>query len=305
MSRKKRNKPHYPAARTSQSSTRRTGFRLSPRWIIIGLLFLGAGFGARLAVNAYRDRAAQNNAATLPAPGEKILQLPKPGQAAAPLPAQTIAASTPGRNREPELLSMKIAEAVMVTTELDFGPKVPTIAEALREIERVYVPDDKQGRTFSILDAYGQPTADRKLHISMHVSSEKTGLGSLVFKRTGEIIWRSRIGSPDQPQSAGEKKLVIYFKDEKGNPLLVDGSKSGDSLLDVKVSNTNQKVREVWPDGAEREVTLIYSACGCPVKIMVRRAGEAMVRTSDLPVIFPDDPAAVSMINRLLRLRQS
>jgi hypothetical protein len=305
MPRKKRNKPHYPAARTIQSSTRHNRFRLRPRWLIIGLLCIGGGLGARMAVNAYRDRAAQNQIAAQPAPGEKILQLPKPGQAAPPAPAQTIAASNPARKNVPELLSMKIAEAVMVTTELDFGPKVPTIAEALREIERVYVPDDKQGRTFSILDAYGEPTAEGKLHISMHVSSEKTGLGSLVFKRTGEILWRSRIGSPDQPQSAPEKKLVIYFKDEKGNPLLVDGSQGGDSILEIKVSNTNQKVREVWPDGAEREVTLIYSACGCPVKIMVRRAGEAMVRTSELPVIFPDDPAAVSLINRLLRLRQS
>ena len=42
---------------------------------------------------------------------------------------------------------MDVAKAVMVTAELDFGPKVPSIAEALNQIERRYKPDDGQGRT--------------------------------------------------------------------------------------------------------------------------------------------------------------
>src|SRR5882724_11854265 len=32
--------------------------------------------------------------------------------------------------------TMDVNQAVMVTVELDFGPSVPTIAEALREVER-------------------------------------------------------------------------------------------------------------------------------------------------------------------------
>ena len=60
---------------------------------------------------------------------------------------------------------MEVAKAVMVTAELDFGPKVPSIAEALNQIERRYQPDDGQGRTFAVLDAYGEPTPDGKLHI--------------------------------------------------------------------------------------------------------------------------------------------
>ena len=88
---------------------------------------------------------------------------------------------------------MEINQAVMVTVELDFGPKVPTIAEALQEIERRYQPDDGVGRTFAILDAYGETTPAGLLHISMHVSTEKPGVGTLVFKRTGKALWQSRI----------------------------------------------------------------------------------------------------------------
>jgi hypothetical protein len=60
-------------------------------------------------------------------------------------------------------------------------------------------------------------------------------------------------------------------------------------------------VSEFWPDGAEREVTYIYSACGCPVKVVAKRVGDRTVRTKDTPVIFPDDPAAVAVITQLMR----
>ena len=63
----------------------------------------------------------------------------------------------------------------------------------------VLVTDERQQRVFdarevslaemvAILDAYGEPTAAGKLHISMHVSSEKTGRGALVFRRTGKRL---------------------------------------------------------------------------------------------------------------------
>ena len=48
---------------------------------------------------------------------------------------------------------LEVAHAVMVTVELDFGPKLPTIADALAQIERRSKPDDGVGRTFAVLDA--------------------------------------------------------------------------------------------------------------------------------------------------------
>jgi hypothetical protein len=92
-----------------------------------------------------------------------------------------------------EISRIEVKQAVMVTVELDFGGKVPSIAEALTQIERVHQPEDGTGRSFAILDAYGGPTSDNKLHLSMHVSTEKVGLGSLVFRPTGKELWKSRI----------------------------------------------------------------------------------------------------------------
>ncbi len=195
---------------------------------------------------------------------------------------------------------MNIAQAVMVTEELDFGQPVPTIAQALLEIERGYVPDDGAGRTFAMLDAYGEPTPDGKLHISMHVSSEKPGTGFLRFKRTGKVIWQARIGNPgDAP--AGQKQLNIYVDNGAGGSLVLDGTRGGASVLDVYLKGATQKLRDVWPDKTVREFTFVYSACGCPVKVLVRREGERTQRVKDTPVIFPDDPDVVQTIAGLMK----
>jgi hypothetical protein len=211
--------------------------------------------------------------------------------------------NTPDMGGAGEPLKMKIAQAVMVTVELDFGGSAPTIAEAIQQIERGYAPDDGFGRTFAILDAYGQPTPDgKKLHMSMHVSSEKPGMGTLRFKRTGELLWRARIGNPgDAP--AGQKNLMIYLSKGTGDGAnhVLDGTRGGDNVLSVYLQNSQQRARDVWPDGAERELTFIYSACGCPVKVMCRRVGEKTIRTKDTPVIFPDDPAVVATISNLMK----
>lgn len=201
-----------------------------------------------------------------------------------------------------EPIRMTVAQAVMVTVDLDFGGASVTIADAIQQIERGYVPDDGVGRTFAILDAYGEPTPDGKLRMSMHVSSEKPGLATLKFKRTGELLWRARVGNPgDAP--AGQKSLMIYLDKGLGNRdnYVLDGSRGGSSALDVFLQNSNQRVRDVWPDGADREVTFVYSACGCPVKVMCRRIGDRTIRTSALPVIFPDDPVTVGTIYGLMK----
>lgn len=195
---------------------------------------------------------------------------------------------------------MNIAQAVMVTEELDFGQPVPTIAQALLEIERGYVPDDGVGRTFAMLDAYGEPTPDGKLHISMHVSSEKPGTGFLRFKRTGKVLWQSRIGNPgDAP--AGQKQLNIYVDNGAGGSHVLDGSRGGSHVLDVYLKDSTQKLRDVWPDKTVREFTYVYSACGCPVKVLVRREGDRTQRVKDTPVIFPDDPDVVQTIANLMK----
>jgi hypothetical protein len=201
------------------------------------------------------------------------------------------------------LPTMEAAQAVMVTVELDFGSNMPTIAEALPQIERHYEPDDRQGRTFAILDAYGGPTPDgTKLHISMHVSTEKPGIGALVFHRTGETLWKTRIVPATQPphSSFAGKNLFILLDDGHGKPYVLDGSQVSTSIMDASVRDVGMLVRDFWPDGEEREVTFFYSACGCPVKIMARREGEKTERTKDLPVLFPDDPQVVVAISRLM-----
>ena len=200
------------------------------------------------------------------------------------------------------LPAMEVAQAVMVTAELDFSNKPPTIAQALLEIERRYEPVDGRGRTFSILDAYGEPTADGKLHISMHVSTEKPGVGQLVFRRTGETLWKTRIVPATHPPSSSfaGKNLLIMLDDGHGNAYLLDGSKTSGSILDAVVRDLALPARDFWPVGAEREATFFYSACGCPVKVGVRRVGEKSVRVKGLPVIFPDDPAVAATIGRLM-----
>ncbi len=225
-----------------------------------------------------------------------------------PSPSATnVANAAPGTTTENmgvtgEPIRMTVAQAVMVTVDLDFGGAPTTIADAIQQVERGYQPDDGQGRTFAILDAYGEPQPDGKLRMSMHVSSEKPGMGTLKFKRTGELLWRARIGNPGD-RAAGQKSLSIFLDKGLGNNEnhVLDGTRGGNSVLDVFLQNSQQKARDVWPDGTDRQITFVYSACGCPVKVMCRRVGDRTVRTSALPVIFPDDPAAVTTIANLMK----
>jgi hypothetical protein len=218
--------------------------------------------------------------------------------------AQNVSASKSSETvRAAEPSTLEVARAVMVTVELDFGTTPPGVAEALTQVQRRSQPDDGVGRTFAILDAYGEPTPEGKLHMSMHVSSEKPGLGSLVFKRTGEVLWQSRIvrGTNAPGSSFTRKGLVILLDNGAGRTITVDGSNNPRSILEAKAKEMGVSVSEIWPEGSEREVTFLYSACGCPVKVMVMRTGDKTARTRNLPVIFPDDPAVVTVINRIMR----
>lgn len=219
---------------------------------------------------------------------------------ASPLPAQTNLAQKLAQ--APKMMTMEVNQAIIVTVELDFGRKIPTIAEALKQIQRLSRPADGKGRTFAILDAYGEPTPEGKLHLSMHVSTEKPGTAALVFSRTGELLWQSKI-VPSKKTAAPAftgKNLTIYIDNGKGETFQVDGSGNPASILEAKIKGFGQPVASFWPDNSEREVTFVYSACGCPVKVMVKRTGMRTVRTKDQPVMFPDDPAALTLIQKLM-----
>ncbi len=212
--------------------------------------------------------------------------------------------NSPVKTNAPLTSTMEINQAMMVTVDLDFAGAPPSVADALHYIERKYEPADGAGRTFAILDAYGEPTPENKLRVSMHVSSEKLGGGSLVFRRTGEVLWQARftpMGPDKKPPTTGGKNLLILLDNGKGKSWTIDGSKNPASILDAGVKELNQPLRDVWPEGQEREFTFLYSSCGCPVKVMVRREGDRTRRTKEMPVIFPDDPAAVALITALMR----
>jgi hypothetical protein len=198
----------------------------------------------------------------------------------------------------------EINQAVMVTVDLDFGGgALPTIAEAIPQIERRYEPADGAGRTFAILDAYGQATPEKKLRVSMHVSAEKVGGGSLVFRRTGEILWYGHFTpmAPDKKAPHAAKSLMILVDNGRGKLWTIDGSSNPLSVLEANVKELGQPLKEVWADGEDREFTFLYSTCGCPVKVMTRREGDRTRRTKDLPVIFPDDPTVAEVIGSLMR----
>ena len=229
----------------------------------------------------------------------------KPAGAAAPVPAP--ARQTALETNVSMTSTIEINQAVMVTVDLNFGDgPLPTIAEALTQIERRYESADGTGRTFAILDAYGGPTPENKLRVSMHVSAEKVGGGNLVFRRTGKTLWYGRfIPAPPEkkPPALGGKNLMILVDDGTGTgkTWTVDGSSNPLSVLEATVKELGQPLKELWPDGQERELTLVYSTCGCPVKVMARREGDRTKRTKEMPVIFPDDPTVVSVITSLMR----
>ena len=168
-----RDKQHKSKHRTPPS-------RRNPGWLLlVGIILLGgaaAAFIFKGKTTSTDSSKATNAVGTL-------------GAAATNVVATSTATNAPAV----ALPSIEINQAVMVTQELDFGTPVPTIAEALQSIERRYQPEDGVGRTFAILDAYGEPTPEGKLHISMHVSTEKPGIGSIIFRRTGQVLWSSRI----------------------------------------------------------------------------------------------------------------
>jgi hypothetical protein len=199
--------------------------------------------------------------------------------------------------------SMMLQESVMVTIEENFGPEVKTIADALQKIERKYEPFDKQGRTFAILDAYGNKLPDGRMHISMHISSEKAGGAQLVMKTTGKVIWNCTIyPKKDGTKIAAEKQLMIYIEreNEKDKYYTVNGSGNPASIFDCTLDETKQPLNDYWKNNTVKEFIFIYSACGCPVHVKFLRMGFKSIFQSGDNVIFPDDPGVLSVLHKLM-----
>ncbi len=199
--------------------------------------------------------------------------------------------------------SMMLQESVMVTVEENFGPSVHTIGEALQQIERKYEPFDNQGRTFAILDAYGNRLPDGRMHISMHISSEKTGGAKLILSSTGKVLWNCKIyPKKDGTTVAGNKQLNIYIEreNEKDKYFTIDGSGNPAAIFDCKLNETKVPVEEYWKDGTIKEFIFIYSACGCPVHVKFLRNGNKSIFKSGDNIIFPDDNAVLSIIHHLM-----
>ena len=114
----------------------------------------------------------------------------------------------------------------------------------------------------------------------MHVSAEKPGKAALQFTRTGEVLWQSRIykGSNAPAQNFATRGLIILMDNGAGHTVTVDGSKNPASILEANVKEMGVKVADIWPEGAEREISFLYSACGCPVKVMCLRTGAKTTR---------------------------
>jgi hypothetical protein len=197
------------------------------------------------------------------------------------------------------ITTMEVAHSVMVTHVLDFGERVPSTGEAIQYVDRLSKPDDGVGRTFSILEAAGYTNSQGKLQVSLRISTEKPGLAAIVFRPTGKILWQARINREEGPPRK-EKQLTVMLEEEDGKQAVVDGSKNPTTILDAAIHESPLTMREYWPNGSERTFTFIYSACGCPIKAKVRRVGEKTMRVSDWPVLFPDDPDAMRVINSLM-----
>lgn len=196
-----------------------------------------------------------------------------------------------------------LQESMMVTIEEYFGPTALTIADALFMIERKYAPFDNQGRTFAILDAYGNKLPDGRMHISMHISSEKVGGAQLILSSTGKVLWNCKIyPKKDGTKVAAQKQLNIYIEreNEKDKYYTVDGSGNPATIFNCKLNETKVSVNDYWKDNTIKEFIFVYSACGCPVHVKFLRKGNKTVFQSGDNVIFPDDAPVLSVIHKLM-----
>lgn len=271
------------------AASNRAGIIIGAVGIVAALVMAALLVNSNYKNQQLSNKSAGNQPSTPAIITDNTSPVAQPTPPASPTPAPT--------NAKVEQGTMDVAKAVMVTIEEDFG-KNATIASAIQQVERRYKPDDGKGRTFAILDAYGEVMPDGKIHMSMHVSSEKPGTGQIVHKKTGKVLWDSKINPVSTPPPP--KALRIIVEGAPGGGINVDIN-SADNILSATASGKGVPVKNLWTDGAEMEVTFIYSMCGCPVKAKVKRVGDKTVRTTDTPVMFPDDPDALKTIAKFMK----
>jgi hypothetical protein len=197
---------------------------------------------------------------------------------------------------------MEAAQSVMVVKDIGFGRQQPSLEDVVRDIERHSQPEDGRGRTFAILEVFTQPDLETSnINLCMRISTEKPGLAAITYRRTGKDLWKIRITPATHKPPFTGGSLTIYFDVGDGKVFTVDGSTSPSSILTATLKELGVQIGQVWPEGEVRELTFIYSACGCPIKVKCRRAGEGTVRTDATQVIFLDDPAAMQVISNLMR----
>lgn len=173
------------------------------------------------------------------------------------------------------------------------GPEPTRVSRARRGAGRVARAGVPAGP-----DAALDP-ARRSLSAGRCVGRSRRAQRAAVDAAAAARRWRGKINSTSQPVQP--KTLTVLLDNGKGTTMTVDGSGQPNSIIDARVKPGDLPVRDIWPDGQERELTFIYSACGCPVKVFARRVGDRTMRVSDTPVIFPDDPAAVTTIAQLMK----
>jgi hypothetical protein len=144
---------------------------------------------------------------------------------------------------------------------------------------------------------------DGRMHISMHISSEKAGGAQLIHKTLRKVLWNCRIlPKKDGTKIAAEKQLMIYIEreNEKDKYFTVDGSGNPATIYDCKLDETKQSLNDYWKNNTVKEFIFIYSACGCPVHVKFLRMGFKSIFQSGDNVIFPDDPAVLSVLHKLM-----
>ena len=126
--------------------------------------------------------------------------------------------------------------------------------------------------------------------MSMHVGSEP-GLGSLIFKRTGEVLWTSKIVRRSVKHAFTGKDLTIYFDDRMQRLLTVDGTNHPISIFQAGVEKAHlQDVAR--PDANSPSLQRVWLS----VKVMIKTGWRPHGASPGSPVIFPDDPPCQSSL---------
>ena len=198
--------------------------------------------------------------------------------------------------------TMEAAQSVMVVKDVGFGRQQPSLEDVVRDIVRHSQPEDGRGRTFAILEVFTQTDlTTSNINLCMRVSTEKPGLAAITYRRTGEELWKCHImPATSKPQFTGGN-LSIYFDVGDGKSYTVDGSTGPSSILEAMLKEPGVQIGQIWPEGEVREIQFAYSACGCRIHVKCRRSGDRTVRTDTTRVIFPDDPAALQVINPFMK----